>query len=301
MAKMDKKWVILCSTAVAAVYATGYYSTEAQALKLDMQDHSQVSLLIKADKSMVSLKNNNKTDLNQSSVAPSNNNQTKGNQSIIASSNNNQTKGNQSIVASSKNNQTKGSQSIVASSKNNQIKGSQSSSVSLKNNQTKGSQSRVASSKSNQTKGSQSRVATSKNNQIKGSQSSVVSSKSNQTKGNTSSVASSKNNQTKGNQSSVASSNNAQPKLIYKEGTFKGMGENRRGSIQVAVTIKNDKITDVEISDFGMHYSESDIVGLPHEVLLRQSPQVDNVSGATYSTQAFEDAVLEALYQARNS
>jgi uncharacterized protein with FMN-binding domain len=69
----------------------------------------------------------------------------------------------------------------------------------------------------------------------------------------------------------------------------------------VQVTIKNDKIKDVEISDFAMHYSESDVVGLPDEVLKKQNAQVMNVSGATYSTQAFQDAVQEALDQARNA
>lgn len=90
------------------------------------------------------------------------------------------------------------------------------------------------------------------------------------------------------------------PKSLYKNGTFTGSGWNRRGSIDVAVTIKNDKITNVEISNFGMHYSESDVVGLPDEVLQKQSAQVTNVSGATYSTQAFEDAVQAALDQAHN-
>ena len=50
-----------------------------------------------------------------------------------------------------------------------------------------------------------------------------------------------------------------------------------------------------------MHYSESDIVGLPDEVLQKQNAQVKNVTGATYSTQAFQDAVQEALDQARNA
>jgi uncharacterized protein with FMN-binding domain len=88
---------------------------------------------------------------------------------------------------------------------------------------------------------------------------------------------------------------------LYKEGTFTGTGSNRRGYIQVAVTIKNDKITDVEISDFAMHYTINDVVGLPNEVLQKQSAQVDNVSGATYSTVAFEDAVQDALSQAQKS
>jgi uncharacterized protein with FMN-binding domain len=92
-----------------------------------------------------------------------------------------------------------------------------------------------------------------------------------------------------------------QQNKLYKNGTFTGTGMNRRGSIDVTVTIHNDKITDVEISDFAMHYSESDVVGLPDEVLKNQSAEVLNVSGATYSTQAFEDAVQDALNQALNT
>lgn len=93
--------------------------------------------------------------------------------------------------------------------------------------------------------------------------------------------------------------NKAQSK--YKNGTFTGLGMNRRGSIQVKVTIHNDKITNVKINNFAMHYSESDVVGLPNEVLKYQSAQVDNVSGATYSTLAFENAVQDALAQAQNA
>ena len=89
-------------------------------------------------------------------------------------------------------------------------------------------------------------------------------------------------------------------KGLYKDGTYQGGGMNRRGSIEVTLTIKNDKITDVEISNFHMHYSESDVVDLPQEVLQKQSSQLSNVSGATYSTKAFEDAIQDALSQALN-
>ena len=94
---------------------------------------------------------------------------------------------------------------------------------------------------------------------------------------------------------------NLQSNKIYKDGTFTGSGWNRRGSIDVQVTIKSDKITDVEISNFAMHYSERDVVGLPDEVLQKQSALVSNVSGATYSTEAFTDAVQQALDQAKNN
>jgi uncharacterized protein with FMN-binding domain len=93
----------------------------------------------------------------------------------------------------------------------------------------------------------------------------------------------------------------SQPIRVYKDGTFTGTGWNRRGQIEVAVTLKNDKITDVQISNWGMHYSERDVVGLPNEVIQKQNAQVNNVSGATYSTQAFSDAVQDALNQAHHA
>lgn len=150
---MDKKWVILCSTAVAAVYATGYFSTETQANKVAIPQTAQVSIH---------------------------------------------------------------------------------KSVNLKNN-------------------------------------------------------------------AAATTKVSQPAKVYKDGTFTGTGWNRRGQIEVAVTLKNDKITDVQISNWGMHYSERDVQGLPSEVMQKQNTQVNNVSGATYSTQAFTDAVQDALNQAHQA
>ncbi|WP_261300697.1 FMN-binding protein [Paenibacillus andongensis] len=101
-------------------------------------------------------------------------------------------------------------------------------------------------------------------------------------------------------QAQVTQTKSSQVNRLYKEGTYTGTGSNRRGSIQVAVTIKSDKITDVEISHFAMHYTIDDVVGLPQEAVQKQSAQVRNVSGATYSTQAFKDAVQDGLNQARN-
>jgi uncharacterized protein with FMN-binding domain len=108
------------------------------------------------------------------------------------------------------------------------------------------------------------------------------------------------NNQTNNKLINKTKSSSKQVNKLYKDGTFTGTGMNRRGTIAVQVNIKNDQITAVEISDFAMHYSQSDVVGLPNEVLQKQSAQVNNVSGATYSTQAFEDAVQDALNQAHN-
>jgi uncharacterized protein with FMN-binding domain len=100
-------------------------------------------------------------------------------------------------------------------------------------------------------------------------------------------------------QTNSVQTNKSQTYRLYKDGTYTGMGSNRRGSIQVAVTIKNDKITDVQVTNFAMHYSDSDIVGMPEEVVQKQSAKVTNVSGATYSTKAFQNAVQDALSQAK--
>ncbi|PYE44397.1 FMN-binding protein [Paenibacillus barcinonensis] len=102
-------------------------------------------------------------------------------------------------------------------------------------------------------------------------------------------------------QAKVESGAQAQHTSIYRDGSYEGSGSNRRGSIKVVVTIHKDKITDVEISQFAMHYSEQDVVDMPDEVISKQSAQVNNVSGATYSTEAFSSAVQDALDQARNS
>ncbi|UPK44243.1 FMN-binding protein [Paenibacillus pabuli] len=99
----------------------------------------------------------------------------------------------------------------------------------------------------------------------------------------------------------VKSTDKVQQTSVYRDGVYEGIGSNRRGSIQVTVTIQKDKITDVEISQFAMHYSEQDVVNMPDEVMNKQSAQVNNVSGATYSTEAFSSAVQDALDQARNT
>ncbi|KOA79324.1 FMN-binding protein [Bacillus altitudinis] len=84
-----------------------------------------------------------------------------------------------------------------------------------------------------------------------------------------------------------------------KDGTFSGTGSNEIGSISVSVTIKQGNITSVEITSDNTRYGQSSISSLPNEVVIRQSADVDTVSGATLSTQDFETAVAQALEQAK--
>jgi len=97
------------------------------------------------------------------------------------------------------------------------------------------------------------------------------------------------------NQKSITSSTSK----IYKDGTFYGTGINNIGSVKVAVTIKHDKITSVEIVHCDTQYPESEISHLPQQVLARQSSNIDIVSGATLSSEDFQSAVADALQQAK--
>jgi uncharacterized protein with FMN-binding domain len=81
----------------------------------------------------------------------------------------------------------------------------------------------------------------------------------------------------------------------YKDGTFLGWGRCRHGSIQASVAIAGGQIVATDITQCLTRYSCSWISNLPGQVVTRQSADVDYVSGATESTEAFFDAVSSAL------
>ncbi len=85
----------------------------------------------------------------------------------------------------------------------------------------------------------------------------------------------------------------------YKDGTYSGQGSSRRGDVWVSLDIAGGHITTVTITKSTLQYPLRDIAGLPAQVVQRQSAQVDTVSRATYSSQAFKAAVSQALMAAR--
>jgi uncharacterized protein with FMN-binding domain len=85
----------------------------------------------------------------------------------------------------------------------------------------------------------------------------------------------------------------------WKDGTYYGWGTSRHGDIQAAVVIEGGRIASATIAQCRTRYSCSVIDKLPPEVAQRQSPDVDYVSGATQSANAFYYAVVEALAQAK--
>jgi uncharacterized protein with FMN-binding domain len=85
----------------------------------------------------------------------------------------------------------------------------------------------------------------------------------------------------------------------WKDGTYYGWGTSRHGDIQAAVVIEGGRIASATIAQCWTRYSCSVIGRLPPQVAQRQSPDVDYVSGATQSANAFYYAVVEALGKAK--
>jgi len=85
----------------------------------------------------------------------------------------------------------------------------------------------------------------------------------------------------------------------FKDGIFYGWGHCRHGDLQASVEIKGGKIVASAIAQCFTRYSQDVIAALPPEVVQRQSNNVDWVSGATESSDAFFYAVGEALKQAK--
>jgi uncharacterized protein with FMN-binding domain len=87
--------------------------------------------------------------------------------------------------------------------------------------------------------------------------------------------------------------------VVRKDGTYTGWGTSRHGDIQATVQVKDGKIVLATITECLTRYSCSWIAPLPPQVLTRQSADVDIVSGATESTNAFYYAVIQALNKAK--
>ena len=84
-----------------------------------------------------------------------------------------------------------------------------------------------------------------------------------------------------------------------KDGVFYGWGTSRHGDIQASLEIENGKIIGAYISQCRTQYSCSWVSMLPGQVVARQSADVDYVSGATQSSNAFYYGVVEALKKAK--
>jgi uncharacterized protein with FMN-binding domain len=108
-----------------------------------------------------------------------------------------------------------------------------------------------------------------------------------------------------GTSSSSSASTSSSPTTKAVTKTVTGDVEtDRYGNTQVKVTIKNGKITEVAVLAYNdgdprsAQISESAIPTLRTEVLTKQTAAVDTVSGATYTSNAYEASLQSALDKA---
>lgn len=92
----------------------------------------------------------------------------------------------------------------------------------------------------------------------------------------------------------------------YKDGQFTGSSADAYyGNVQVKATIENGKITDIQFLDYphdrntSVAINDQAISYLKQEAIQAQSAQVDIVSGATLTSEAFQQSLQNVLNQAR--
>ena len=76
------------------------------------------------------------------------------------------------------------------------------------------------------------------------------------------------------------------------------MGSSPYGDVEILLIIRAGKISRVTIAQISTFFSASVIEGLPAAVVRRQNADIDLITGATGSSQAFQEAIQNALRQA---
>ena len=104
-------------------------------------------------------------------------------------------------------------------------------------------------------------------------------------------------------QGSTSTPTTSVPAGGYKDGTYQGSGTGFGGTITVQVTISGGKIAAIDIlsasGETGSYFASAK--GVISKVISGQTPNVDAVSGATYSSNGIIQAVQNALSKAANT
>ena len=87
--------------------------------------------------------------------------------------------------------------------------------------------------------------------------------------------------------------------LHFKDGTYTGWGSCLHGDLQASVVIRSGRIVAASIAQCFTRYPENVIARLPGQVVARQGANIDKVSHATESSDAFFEAVAQALAKAQ--
>jgi uncharacterized protein with FMN-binding domain len=106
--------------------------------------------------------------------------------------------------------------------------------------------------------------------------------------------------------SSSSISPTPQPRGQYKDGTYLGNSEFAYyGNIQIKVVVKNGKINDIVFLDHPKDNRTSNFINsqampmLIAEAISAQNANIDIISGASYSSGAFQKSLESALNQAK--
>jgi len=88
----------------------------------------------------------------------------------------------------------------------------------------------------------------------------------------------------------------------YKDGNYTGSVEDAfYGNVQVSATVSGGKLTDVTFLQYPNSHSDSVMINqqamplLRQEAIQKQTAQVDIISGATFTSQAFIQSLASAL------
>lgn len=92
-----------------------------------------------------------------------------------------------------------------------------------------------------------------------------------------------------------------QKQVLYKDGAYTGLGQGNHGQIKVEIITDKYKIKEIKILEQEETPGLCDIVydKIPKSVLKANSPDVNVVSGASYTSQGLIDAIKDAVDKAK--
>jgi uncharacterized protein with FMN-binding domain len=99
--------------------------------------------------------------------------------------------------------------------------------------------------------------------------------------------------------SSSPSQPTSTPTATYKDGSYTGSGNSRHGGMDVTAVINGGRIISANVVSCSTRYSCSDVDPLVSEAVSTQGVLVHYISGATDSSDAYNEALLNALAQAK--
>jgi uncharacterized protein with FMN-binding domain len=90
------------------------------------------------------------------------------------------------------------------------------------------------------------------------------------------------------------------PDFMYNDGVYIGISRGYKSNIEVSVEIMSDRIVSVNVLSHheSRGYYEEAVAVIPSVIVDNQSPNVDAISGATYTSRAIIEATKEAMNKA---